>query len=177
VLSPRKILAIKTRAIGDTVLATAAIDELRKTFPSSEIHLLLASQSAPVFEGHPAATKIWTFERQRDAASRAKSVAGLALKLRREHYDTVINFHASPSSATLALATGARTRAIHFHGHKDKNRYSTVEIPGKGILKPIIERDMDVLRALGIHVPPGRLPKIYLFSQEKEWARAAACGS
>ncbi|MGZ3709928.1 MAG: glycosyltransferase family 9 protein, partial [Bdellovibrionota bacterium] len=33
-------------------------------------------------------------------------------------------------------------------------------------LKPIIERDMDTLRALGLHVPAGRLPKVHLHESE-----------
>src|SRR3712207_7304614 len=53
------------------------------------------------------------------------------------------------SSATLARMSGAPARAVHFHGHNDRNRHSTVEVPGKGTLKPIIERDMDALRGLG----------------------------
>ena len=73
----------------------------------------------------------------------------------------------------LALATGSKCRSIHFHGHQDANRYSTVFIPGKGILKPIIERDMDAVRALGVHVPAGRSPKLFLQPTERsnslEW--------
>ena len=102
--------------------------------------------------------------------SRAKALARLALQLRAQKFEWALNFHASPSSATLAFATGAGTRSIHFHGHKDKNRYSTVTVPGKGQLKPIIERDMDTVRALGIHVPAGRAPKLFLQEREKEKA-------
>ena len=54
---------------------------------------------------------------------------------------------------------------------KDRNRYSTVVVPGKGMLKPIIERDMDVLRALGLHVPAGRLPRLPLQDHEIGKAR------
>jgi heptosyltransferase-2 len=71
----------------------------------------------------------------------------------------------------ISFATGARVRSIHFHGHNDRNRYSTVTVPGKGILKPIIERDMDAVRALGIHAPAGRLPHIYLQDSEKNDAK------
>ncbi len=150
---------------------TAPLNELRRAFPSAEIQVLVSQTCAPVFVGHPFISKVWTFERHRDAASRARSLAGLAIRLRRERFDTVVNFHASPSSATLAFATGAPTRAIHFHGHKDRNRYSTVDVPGKGILKPIIERDMDSVRALGAHVSPGRLPEIKVLPGEKEEAQ------
>src|SRR5262249_27267475 len=43
--------------------------------------------------------------------------------------------------------------------------------PGKGTLKPVIERDMDALRALGIHVPAGRMPEIFLQTGEMKQSR------
>jgi heptosyltransferase-2 len=168
--APRKILAIKLRALGDTVLMTAPLLELRRAYPEAEIHAVVHTPWAPLLEGHPAVDRVWAYERHPHAASRANALARLALKLRRQGFDCVVNFHASPSSSVLAFATGAPLRSIHFHGHRDKNRYSTVTIPGKGILKPIIERDMDTVRALGVHVPAGRLPEIPIPASERAQA-------
>jgi heptosyltransferase-2 len=103
--------------------------------------------------------------------ARARSIAHLAHQLRQQKYDWVINLHASPSSALIAYATGARTRAIHFHGHHHRDRYSTVPIPGKGTLKPILERDMDTLRGLGLHIPAGKTPRLFLQTSETEYAK------
>ena len=160
-IAPRKILAIKLRSLGDTVLMTAPLAELRRAYPDAEIHVAVHTPWAPLLQGHPAVDKVWSYDRHKETTSRAKALARLALQLRKEHYDVVVNFHASPSSSTLAFATGAKVRSIHFHGHKDRNRYSTVVVAGKGELKPIIERDMDAVRALGINSPTGLLPKIY----------------
>jgi ADP-heptose:LPS heptosyltransferase len=164
--APRKVLAIKLRSLGDTVLMTAPLAELRRAYPEAEIHVAVTQAWAPLLESNPAVDRIWTYVRHLDVTSRAKALARLGLSLRKEGYDCVVNFHASPSSATLSFATGAKTRSIHFHGHNDPNRYSTVEVPGKGVLKPIIERDMDAVRALGIHVPAGRIPRVYLLDAE-----------
>lgn len=169
--TPKKILALKLRSLGDTVLMTAALNELKRAYPQAEIHVAVTSTWAPLLESHPAIKKLWTYDRYVERAARAKAAARLALKLRKERFDCVINFHASPSSSMISFATGARVRSVHFHGHKDRNRHSTVTVPGKGVLKPIIERDMDTVRALGVHVPPGRLPQIYLQASEKNEAR------
>lgn len=150
---------------------TAPLEELHRAYPEAELHVAVHTRWAPLLESHPFIHKVWTYERHKEKTARAKAIARLALNLRKQRFDTVINFHASPSSATIAFATGAKTRSIHFHGHRDKNRYSTVPIPGKGILKPVIERDMDAVRALGIHVPPGRTPKIHLQKIEIDRAR------
>ena len=168
--APRRILAIKLRSLGDTILMTAPLTELKAAYPQAEIDVVVSAAWAPLLEGHPAVARIFRYERHPHAASRAKAVARLALSIRRHRYDWAACFHASPSSATLAFASGAPVRSVHFHGHRDKNRYSTVQIAGKGSLKPIIERDMDTIRALGIQAPTGALPKVWLTDAEKEEA-------
>lgn len=165
-MPPKKILAMKLRALGDTVLVSAPLLELKKAYPEAKIDLAVIGSWAPLLDHHPALHRIFTYERHSDKAARAKAAARLGLTLRREKYDVVLNFHASPSSSMIAFATGARIRSIHFHGHRHKNAYSTVNIPGKGEVKPVIERDMDTVRALGIHVPAGRLPQLYLQPME-----------
>lgn len=165
-MSPKKILAIKLRAMGDTIIMTAALEALRRAFPNSEIHLAVTQQWAVLLENFPGIQKIWPYERRKETTARARAVARLGFQLRKENFDCVINFHASPSSSLLAFGTGAPIRSVHFHGLTDKNRYSTVDIPGKGAVKPIIERDMDAIRALGVYIPEGLLPKIYLDSSE-----------
>lgn len=167
---PKKILVIKFRRLGDTVILTSTLRELRYALPNAEIHVAVSATWSSILLNHPAIDKIWTYVRRKDVSARAKTISRIASKLRQEKFDWVINLHASPSSSMLAFATGAKTRAIHFHGHKDKNRYSTVKIPGKGEVKPAIERDMDTLRALGIDAPEGVLPKIYLDPLEKTQA-------
>lgn len=165
-IAPRKILAIKLRALGDTVLMTSPLLELKKAFPNAQIDVLVTKTWAPLLENHPAISQLWLYERHKDAPSRAKTIAKLALKLRKEKYDCVVNFHASPSSSALAYALGAKVRSIHFHGHLDKNRYSTVIVPDKGVLKPIIERDLDTVRALGVSTTPQTLPQVFIKEDE-----------
>ena len=167
----KKILAIKIRAMGDTVLMTAALNELKRQNPMAEIHVVVTDIWASLLENHPSVTKVWKYTRHEEKTARARAIARLGLNLRREKFDCVIAFHASPSIAILAYSTGAPVRAIHFHGLTDKNRYSTVEIPGKGIVKPIIERDLDAVRAVGAPVPEGALPELVLREDEIENAR------
>jgi ADP-heptose:LPS heptosyltransferase len=171
-MTPSKILLIKLRALGDTILATAPLLELQRAYPNSNIQILVPKAWASLFDGFSGIQKIWTYERKNSATARARSLARLAYHLRQEKFDCVINLHASPSSSLLAFSTGARLRSIHFHGHTHRNRYSTVEIPDKGILKPVIERDMDTLRALGIDVPAGRLPHLPIQMSEIQEANS-----
>ena len=46
-----KILAIKWRQLGDTVLWTSALEALRLHYPKAEIHLALPKAYVPLFSG------------------------------------------------------------------------------------------------------------------------------
>jgi ADP-heptose:LPS heptosyltransferase len=163
---PRKILMIKIRPLGPTVLMTAALEELKKAYPTSRIDVVAISEWAAILENNPAVNKIWSYDRHPERMARAKSTARLGFRLRKENYDWVINLHASPSSSTLALATGARTRAVHFYSERDKDRYSTVKITGKGEVKSVIEKDLDTLRSVGIKPAKKPSSKVYLSDAE-----------
>jgi len=149
----------------------ASLAELRRAFPSTEIHALVDHRWAPLLEHLPSVNRIWGYRRKATRVGRAQELVRLANQLRNEHFEGVINFHASTSSALLSRATGASIRSIHFHGLEDKNLFSTVEVPGKGIVKPIIERDLDALRALGISAPSGVIPQLAVTSAERDWGQ------
>jgi len=165
---PKKILAIKLRSMGDTMLLSASLDALKDAFPETQIHVAVATPWAPVFIHHPAVSRIWPVDRHQDKIARGKAIARAAIALRKEGYDAILNFHASPSSATLAFATGSRVRAIHFHSGNTKSRYSTLEIPDRGVLKTILEKDLDTIRAFGVPVESSRYQtSIHLKPTEK----------
>lgn len=157
-----KILLAKLRALGDTALLTASVRALKALNPQAELHVLLPEAWADLLEGQPGIDRLWRLRRDGNRVQRSTALGALAVKLRAERFDWALNPHASPSSALLMWATRAPTRAIHFHGHRDANRFSTVTVPGKGSLKPSLERDLDVLRALGLSPPPGTAPTLNL---------------
>ncbi len=168
---PKKILALKLRSMGDTMLLSASLDALKEAYPETQIHVAVATPWAPLFIHHPAVSRIWPVDRHQDKIARGKAIARAALALRKEGFDAVLNFHASPSSATLAFATGARVRAIHFHSGNSKNRYSTLEIPDRGAIKTILEKDLDTVRSLGVSVDSTKYQtSIHLKPSEKNEA-------
>lgn len=58
-----KILIIRFRQIGDSVLTLALCNSLKKSFKDSEIHLVLNKSIAPLFENHPSIDKIISFDK------------------------------------------------------------------------------------------------------------------
>jgi len=59
----KKILVIRFRQIGDSILAVALCSTLKKSFPTAEIHFVLNKNIAPLYEGHPDIDKVITFDK------------------------------------------------------------------------------------------------------------------
>ena len=101
----RRVLVVRLRSIGDTVLATPSLYALRRFLPKAQIDILLESWVAPVLEGLQEVDNIITVERG-STASRAR----VARRLRAEHYDVAYNLHGGTTATLLLRASGARHR-------------------------------------------------------------------
>lgn len=170
-LNPKRILVTKFRAMGDTILLTAALKAIHQEWPNAIIHAAVTEPWIWLLDGFPGLTKLWPVTWHADRAARTKAATRLAFNLRKEKYDMVFGFHSSPAAAMVALSTGAKIRSIHFHSFKAKDMYSTVQIPGKGVVKPVVERDLDTVRAVGIKVSEGIMPEIFLKPEENQFAK------
>lgn len=100
----RKILVVRLRSIGDTVLSTSSLIALRRFLPDAQIDILLEDWVAPVLDGFEAADNILSVSK--DARDRVK----IAKKLRLEKYDVAFNLHGGTTATFLIRASGARHR-------------------------------------------------------------------
>src|SRR5438067_7358157 len=103
--SVKRVLVVRLRSIGDTVLATPSLDALRRFLPDAQIDIRLESWVAPVLEGFDAMDNIITVERG-STASRAR----VARRLRAARYDVAYNLHGGTTATILIRAAGARHR-------------------------------------------------------------------
>ena len=118
-----KILVISLAGVGDTLLATPLIHELRAIFPAAVIDVLvLWPGSRDLLEGNPHLNSV--FQRNLiKKSSRLNRLAALKFlwSLRPHHYDVSINTH--PQSKILyriaARIINARTRISHNY-HQSK---------------------------------------------------------
>ena len=101
----RRVLVVRLRSIGDTVLATASLDALRRFLPTAQIDVLLETWVAPVLEGFDAVDNVITVER-----GSTVSRAGVARRLRSARYDVAYNLHGGTTATLLMRAAGARHR-------------------------------------------------------------------
>lgn len=102
----RRVLVVRLRSIGDTVLATASLHALRRFLPSARIDILLEDWVAPVLDGCADVDNVLTVERGSTLATRAR----LALTLRNTEYDVAYNLHGGTTATLLMRAARARQR-------------------------------------------------------------------
>lgn len=100
----RRVLVVKLRSIGDTVLSTPSLIALRRFLPHAQIDILLEDWVAPVLEGFDAVDSVISVDK--GSAERLKT----AWKLRGQSYDVAINLHGGTTATMFVRATGARHR-------------------------------------------------------------------
>ncbi|HEX8852890.1 MAG TPA: glycosyltransferase family 9 protein [Pyrinomonadaceae bacterium] len=101
----RRVLVVRLRSIGDTVLATPSLHALRRFLPRARIDILLEDWVAPLLEGSADVDRIVTVERRNNS-----SRISVARKLRAERYDVAYNLHGGSTAAILTWASRARAR-------------------------------------------------------------------
>ncbi|MGH9553973.1 MAG: glycosyltransferase family 9 protein, partial [Terriglobales bacterium] len=114
-LEGKRILVIRYRFIGDTILTGPFLKNLRHAYPDATIDVLVGPQSGEVLNGCPYVNDLIVFDTTRfhkyDSGAGAKrSFWSYVSLLRKKHYDLVFVLKRSWSSAVLALLTGARYR-------------------------------------------------------------------
>jgi lipopolysaccharide heptosyltransferase II len=107
----RRVLVVRLRSIGDTVLATPSLIALKRFLPNAEIDILLEDWVAPLLEGHDAVDNIITIGKT------FTEKLTTARELRKRKYDVVYNLHGGSTSTFLTSATGARHR-VGYAGYR-----------------------------------------------------------
>jgi predicted lipopolysaccharide heptosyltransferase III len=106
----RRILVVRLRSIGDTVLTTPSLYALRRFLPHTQIDILLEDWVAPVLEGSDLVDRVVAIARDSKSAR-----ARLARELRASRYDVVYNLHGGTTATLLTRATGAKHRVGFGH--------------------------------------------------------------
>jgi len=91
------------------VLTTPVIRAIRRACPDARLAYLVESNSAAVIARNPHLDDVYVTPLLHGFA-RVQEDMALALRLRRERFDAVIDMHGGPRSSLLALATGAPVR-------------------------------------------------------------------
>src|SRR5438876_6231379 len=100
-----RVLVVRLRSIGDTVLTTPSLIALRRFLPQARIDILVEEWIAPVLEGFDEIDRVITLDNH-SVLSRAR----VARELRTARYDVVYNLHGGTTATLLTRASGAEHR-------------------------------------------------------------------
>lgn len=116
----KKILCIKPRGIGDILLSTIVLENLKAIFPRSEMHYLTEVFAKRAVENNSFVSKILTFKKK-------DFVLSVIKKVRKEKYDLVFDFWSNPKTAQVTFFSGAKYRV----GYEKRGRKYAYNFLGK----------------------------------------------
>ena len=150
----KRILVIRYRFLGDTILTVPFLRNLRRHYPAARIDVLVGPQSGLVLQGCPYINNLIEFDTTRfhkydQGEGEKKSFFSYVKSLRAERYDTVFVLKRSFSSTLLAYLSGAKER-IGYGGGLKSMLLTTSVLWNKN--KHEVESTLDVLRQDNIPV-------------------------
>ncbi|HEV2801763.1 MAG TPA: glycosyltransferase family 9 protein [Pyrinomonadaceae bacterium] len=165
----RRVLVVRLRSIGDTVLATPSLYALRRFLPEAQIDLLLEDWVAPLLNGSPDASRILTVRRDSTASRLA-----LIRHLRAARYDVAFNLHGGSTAALLTRASGAQRR-VGYESYRFAKLHNHTAPPATDLWQQAkthsVEQQLGLLGWTG--VPVTDRPATRLFVNEEADARLA----
>lgn len=153
-----RILVIRLGAIGDIVLATAALEALSGAFPKAGIEFLLKSRFAGLLEADPRISRLWRFE----DAGRHRGTRGM-LSFMREiqagRFDLAVDLQDNLRSRLICQCL--RTdRILRWDKRAWQRRMMVAGKRGMEKDAPVYARYLDALAPLKIDTE-GKWPRLY----------------
>jgi lipopolysaccharide heptosyltransferase II len=158
----KKILIIKPGAIGDVLLATPVIENLRYHFPDAVINFLTQNYCREVLVGNPYLNRVLTYN-----IGKGDSSYCLIRNVHNQKYDMIVDLFSNPRTAVIVFNSEAKYKVGYRFGWRAL-AYN-IKIKPRGSEVHNIEFNLDSIRALGLKVVSDK-PKFYINSVHEEFA-------
>ena len=162
----KRILVRGPNWLGDAVMCEPALRGLRKLFPDAQITLLVKPAVADLFVGHPALTRVLTY----DSKGRHAGLPGkwaLAGQLRRQGFDLAVLFQNAFEAAFLTFLAGVPRRYGYATDGRSLLLSDSVAAPDRRTLVHQVRYYWDLLKPLGLTGDPPA-PELIVFPEEEE---------
>ncbi len=157
-----KILVIKPGAIGDVLLCTPVLENLRINFPEAEINFLTQSYCREVLTGNPYINRIMTYD-----IAKGDSSWCLIKNINKQKYDLIIDLFGNPRTAVIVFNSDAKYK-VGFR-FKWRSLAYNIKVSSRGGEVHNIEFNLDALRVLGLNIFTS-MPLFVYNSIHKEFA-------
>ena len=162
----KRILVRGPNWLGDAVMCEPALRGLRKLFPDAQIALLVKPAVADLFAGHPALTRVLTY----DTKGRHAGLSGkwaLAGQLRRQGFDLAVLFQNAFEAAFLTYLAGVPRRYGYATDGRSLLLSDPVAAPDRRALVHQVSYYWDLLKPLGLTGDPST-PELVVFPEEEQ---------
>jgi ADP-heptose:LPS heptosyltransferase len=160
----RRVLLIRLRSIGDTVLMTPCLSALKTWRPDIETTVLLEDIAAPLLNGHDLVDRLILSPRT------SIQKFGLIRELRSNNFDIAFNLHGGTTGAIIAALSGARY-TVGYAGYR-WSRLLTARAPapdvvlGKTVIHSV-EQQLALLKWAGVPWPESIVPRLSVCGQAR----------
>lgn len=156
----KKILCFKPRGIGDIILSTIIVDNLLAYFPGVKIDYLTEPFAKPALEDNPNINKILTMGKK-------EFPVWVALRIRKENYDLLIDTWCNPRSAQITFLSGVKYR-LGFSYRGRKYAYNILATSGRGAYHSA-EHNLELIKALNVPIISKKI-QYYISETDKKYA-------
>jgi ADP-heptose:LPS heptosyltransferase len=165
-----RILLIRLRSLGDSILTLPLIEALHQWRPELKLDILIESPYAPVFENHPAIHEVLELRARKMPDSSGWPRLQAVREIWNRRYPAVINLHGGTTSRLFTAASRAKLR-LGEKSHRGSWIYNA-QIPSSSSIWQrqslhTVEHLLAVMRWLGLPIPSK--PTGTLFVAKKAW--------
>jgi len=175
----KKILLMKFRNIGDVLLLSPLIKNLKLAYPDSKIDVALNKGTEEMITFNPDVNDIIIYDRAKikscSVLKRVYEEIKFALTIRENKYDIVVNTTEGDRGTQLAIFSGAKIK-VGYQNPKNKflKDVFTHKLP-KQELRHTLEMNLDVLRALDLPIKEKKVKIFWAKEDEDNVAFLLAC--
>jgi heptosyltransferase-2 len=144
----KRILVIRTDRIGDLVLSTSVLYNLRKIFPNAELSLLVREYTKDILDGHPGIDNVLHIRN----GSNILEIIQFSYRLRRNKYDAIFVLYNSIIWGFISIIIGASIRVGYAENGGGFLMTETVPPPPEDSQIHEVERNLNLLKAVKIPV-------------------------
>jgi len=144
----KRILVIRTDRIGDVVLSTPVIKNLRDNFPQSFMAMMVSPYTKDIVEGNPYLDEVIVYDKDKKHKS-VFSTLRFARSLKKYRFDLAIILHPTNRAHIISWLAGIPRRLgyVKKMGFLNTDRFEEKKYLGE---KHELEYNLDLLRYLGI---------------------------
>ncbi len=172
------VLIVRLSAIGDVIHALPVLDALRRARPDLRIGWIVEELSAPLLDEHPQIDKLYVVPKKRWRGRFLRKylseIRPFYAQIKQDGWDAAIDLQGLTKSGLAAWWSGAPVRVGYgdSDGREINKLFTTVKVVPPNTAIHVVERNLALLRGLGIEPDMKAVGTLGFASSERDRIRA-----